>query len=97
MNELRMELKVCEGCGVLWVRSGRDGTVYCRGCAAKLAEFPAAAGRRLPRGPRLRRVDSAVVRASGLRVVGGSAARTATRSAGTIGQATRMTVAGGAR
>ena len=107
MNELRMELKVCEGCGVLWVRSGRDGTVYCRGCAEKLADFPAAIGRRLPRGPRRRRVDSAVVRASGLRVVGGSAARTATGSAATgfaatglaatKGQATRMTVAGGAR
>lgn len=90
MNELRMELKVCEGCGVLWLRSGQAETIYCRGCAAKLAEFPAALGLRKARGPRRRRVDTAVVRASGLRVVGGTGVKTATATA------TRM-VAGGGR
>ena len=41
MNCLRMDLKVCEGCGALWLRVyGTDG-VYCRGCVKKLAEFPA--------------------------------------------------------
>ena len=73
MSNLHMELKVCEGCGVLWLRSGQAATVYCRGCAAKLSEFPAALGRRLPRGPRVRRADAAVVRRSGLRMVDGAA------------------------
>ena len=27
MNDLRMELKVCEGCGVLWLRACHDGPV----------------------------------------------------------------------
>jgi len=41
MNSLRIELKICEGCGVLWLRSGKADGVYCRGCFARLAEFPA--------------------------------------------------------
>jgi hypothetical protein len=49
MNDLRMELKVCEGCGALWVRPARAPGVYCRGCTGKLAEFPDALGRRTPR------------------------------------------------
>ena len=41
MNYLRMDLKVCEGCGALWLRMSVTKDVYCRSCAAKLAEFPA--------------------------------------------------------
>jgi hypothetical protein len=44
MNVSRVELKVCEGCGGLWLRTLGDG-VYCRGCAAWLSEFPAPAYR----------------------------------------------------
>jgi hypothetical protein len=44
MSHLRMELKVCEGCGALWIRSGMADGVYCRGCTSKLADFPAAQG-----------------------------------------------------
>ena len=40
MNYLRMDLKVCEGCGALWLRAGIEEGVYCRSCAALLAEFP---------------------------------------------------------
>jgi len=40
MNDFSLELKICEGCGVLWLRSGRIDGVYCRGCSARLAEFP---------------------------------------------------------
>jgi hypothetical protein len=40
MNYLRMDLKVCEGCGALWLRMCAMKGVYCRSCAAKLAEFP---------------------------------------------------------
>lgn len=41
MNDLRMDLKVCEGCGALWLRAGTTEGVYCRGCAKRLAQFPA--------------------------------------------------------
>ena len=48
---VEMELKYCERCGGLWLRErGSDG-VYCEGCVAKMAEFPA----RLKRGPRCER------------------------------------------
>lgn len=46
MNYLRMDLKVCEGCGALWLRMSITKDVYCRGCAARLAEFPAPRPRR---------------------------------------------------
>ena len=49
MNNLCMELKVCEGCGALWLRAGKISGVYCRTCATRLAEFPAAKGRRVAR------------------------------------------------
>jgi hypothetical protein len=40
MTDFRVELKVCEGCGSLWLRAESEG-VYCRGCALRLSEFPA--------------------------------------------------------
>ena len=52
MTIVRVELKVCEGCGALWVRPTGSG-VYCRGCTKYLAEFPAPRGkRRAGRKPR---------------------------------------------
>ena len=41
----RRELKVCEGCGALWVRPLGQG-VYCKGCVAMLSEFPRPRGER---------------------------------------------------
>jgi hypothetical protein len=45
MNYFRVDLKVCEGCGALWLRaSGRANErlgVYCHGCAVRLSDFPA--------------------------------------------------------
>jgi uncharacterized Zn finger protein (UPF0148 family) len=38
--ELRVQLKVCEGCGCLWLRAQSQGSVYCNGCETKLREFP---------------------------------------------------------
>jgi len=38
--ELRVHLKVCEGCGCLWYRAQNQGSVYCRECEIKLKEFP---------------------------------------------------------
>jgi Zn-finger nucleic acid-binding protein len=41
VNYLRIDLKICEGCGVLWLRRVMVDGVYCRECAGRLAEFPA--------------------------------------------------------
>jgi uncharacterized Zn finger protein (UPF0148 family) len=39
--ELRVHLKICEGCGCLWYRAQTQGSVYCRSCEEKLKDFPA--------------------------------------------------------
>jgi len=46
MKDFRVELKVCEACGALWLRAVDHG-VYCRGCALWLSEFPASVGQSL--------------------------------------------------
>lgn len=40
MNYLRVDLKVCEGCGGLWLRTENTAGVYCRHCKTLLADFP---------------------------------------------------------
>lgn len=42
MNSLnvKLNLKVCEGCGALWLRTERDGGIYCKRCTPILAELP---------------------------------------------------------
>jgi hypothetical protein len=44
--ELRVQLKVCEGCGSLWYRAQTQRSVYCRGCEDKLKDFPAPESRK---------------------------------------------------
>jgi hypothetical protein len=39
MKDFRVELKVCEGCGALWLRAADRGA-YCRGCTLRLADLP---------------------------------------------------------
>lgn len=39
--ELRVQLKICEGCGCLWYRIQNQGGVYCRECELRLKDFPA--------------------------------------------------------
>ena len=41
MNELHLHLKVCEGCGRLWLRNIGTSGVYCQRCNTNLAQFPA--------------------------------------------------------
>jgi hypothetical protein len=41
MEYLRRYLKVCEGCGGLWVRAGVAAGVYCRHCGPRMADLPA--------------------------------------------------------
>ncbi len=50
--ELRLELKICEGCGCLWYRIQDLETVYCRGCEIRFREFPAPTNQRRRRAPR---------------------------------------------
>ena len=38
--DLRVHLKVCEGCGCLWYRSQLETGVYCVPCARRFQEFP---------------------------------------------------------
>jgi hypothetical protein len=52
--ELRVHLKVCEGCGSLWYRPQTLGTVYCKACESKLRDFPLPESRKR-RGRPLRR------------------------------------------
>ena len=44
--ELRVQLKVCEGCGCLWYRAHNHKTVYCLNCEVRLSDFPAPESRR---------------------------------------------------
>jgi hypothetical protein len=44
--ELRVQLKVCEGCGCLWYRAQIHGGVYCRDCEVKLKDFPSPESRK---------------------------------------------------
>jgi len=69
MNDLRMELKICEGCGALWLRAGLgqgcSAGVYCKGCARTFAEFPKVKGPKRPSRTRVRQ-------RMGLAIVGGA-------------------------
>ncbi len=40
MEYLRLDLKVCEGCGGLWVRTGVASGIYCRHCNPRMADLP---------------------------------------------------------
>lgn len=50
--ELRVHLKVCEGCGCLWYRSQLDAGVYCASCAWRFREFPTPLSRKRRGRPR---------------------------------------------
>jgi uncharacterized Zn finger protein (UPF0148 family) len=44
--ELRVTLKICEGCGCLWYRAQDQGSVYCLRCETKLKDFPSPESRK---------------------------------------------------
>ena len=50
--EMRVHLKVCEGCGCLWYRANSEVRVYCFGCYERLKEFPTVKGRQNRGRPR---------------------------------------------
>jgi hypothetical protein len=49
--DLRVQLKVCEGCGCLWYRAQTQGSVYCLRCETKLKDFPSPETRKRPGRP----------------------------------------------
>ena len=44
--EVRVQLKICEGCGCLWYRAQSQESVYCKSCECKLKSFPTPQSRR---------------------------------------------------
>ena len=54
---IRLELKYCERCGGLWLRTHGTGDLYCPACAGEMLELPAARGRRRPRLPVNHRIE----------------------------------------
>jgi hypothetical protein len=68
--ELRVQLKVCEGCGCLWYRAQTVGGVYCQRCEAKLKDFPSPESRKRrgrPIGKQLVRVWAVATATGGAR------------------------------
>ena len=49
--EMRVQLKICEGCGCLWYRAQTQGNVYCMECERKLKDFPSPETRKRRGGP----------------------------------------------
>jgi hypothetical protein len=45
---IRLELKYCERCGGLWMRTQGTEDVYCPSCAVQMLDLPAGRRRRRP-------------------------------------------------
>jgi len=45
---IRLELKYCERCGGLWMRTQGTGEVYCPACAVEMLNLPSGRRRRKP-------------------------------------------------
>jgi hypothetical protein len=96
MKHLHLELKVCEGCGILWLRRKQNGTTgelhgsgrsegnYCAGCVRRLAYFPVS-GKRGGGRPRTKRPMPALGRNSGCPAAYGSRSTAAGRGTSQAG------------
>lgn len=51
MSHSCLHLKICEGCGRLWLRDHTVSDVYCCECTVHFSDFPAPGSRR-PKGRR---------------------------------------------
>lgn len=49
MSHSCLHLKICKGCGRLWLRNHTVSDVYCRQCTVHFSDFPAPRSRR-PKG-----------------------------------------------
>lgn len=66
--EVRVQLKICEGCGRLWYRPLLEGRVYCKSCETKLEAFPSPESRKRrgrPCGKRLAQLNAVAEVAGG--------------------------------
>ena len=52
MSQSCLHLKICEGCGRLWLRNHTASEVYCRLCTVHFSDFPAPRSRRAKGRPR---------------------------------------------
>jgi hypothetical protein len=50
--DLRVHLKICEGCGCLWYRAHAETRVYCTACHERFREFPTPESRKRRGRPR---------------------------------------------
>lgn len=65
MTHSYLHLKICEGCGRLWLRSRTVTTVYCRQCTVRLSDFPLPLSRRRTGRPRKEKISLAMLSAKG--------------------------------
>ena len=72
MSHLEMNLKVCEGCGGLWIRSQPDAGVYCRHCSVVLGDFPAPRSKRGSGRGRRAATHQGLERGAGSQAAGGA-------------------------
>lgn len=70
--ELRVQLKVCEGCGCLWLRAQSQQTVYCRECDQKLKDFPTPESRKRRGRPSRKPPARVFASVESLRAMGGA-------------------------
>ena len=56
---IKVHLKVCEGCGGLWLRTQDAVSVYCSSCANRFKDFPRRTKRR--GRPCKRRVEATAI------------------------------------
>jgi uncharacterized Zn finger protein (UPF0148 family) len=63
--DVRVQLKVCEGCGCLWYRAQTQGSVYCKDCELKLKDFPLPESRKRRGRPSRRRLPRVLAVAEG--------------------------------
>ena len=61
MTYQQVTLKVCEGCGTLWIRKQTGFGVYCSPCADLLKDFPDPLTRRRAGRPKKRRNGDALI------------------------------------
>ncbi len=58
MTYQRVMLKVCEGCGTLWIRKQAMGGVYCGPCTEVFEHFPDPKTRLRPGRPKKQRPET---------------------------------------
>lgn len=71
--EVRVQLKICEGCGCLWYRLSSNENVYCKACEVKLRAFPSPESRKRRGRPCGRKLARLCAVAEVAEVAGGAA------------------------